>query len=94
MDAGRDFDQAIRRWINSLAVRRPAECLRQAGLLEGDPIEIVVAPDGQLNLEPLRRLDRLSLAADLRQLQARMPLTPSAIDECRSSERLEKSVCR
>jgi antitoxin MazE len=86
-DAGPHYQQAIRRWGNSLAVRLPADCLRQAGLQEGDQVEIVVEPDGRLRLEPLRQLDRSALAADLRQLQATMPLTPSVIEECRASER-------
>ncbi|MCX5969227.1 MAG: AbrB/MazE/SpoVT family DNA-binding domain-containing protein [Cyanobacteria bacterium] len=86
-DEGRHFQQTIRRWGNSLAVRLPADCLRQAGLQEGDQIEIVVGPDGRLSLEPLRQLDRSALAADLRQLQATMPLTPAVIEECRASER-------
>lgn len=76
-----------RRWGNSLAVRLPSDCLRQAGLQEGDQIDIVVGPDGRLSLEPLRKLDRSALAADLRQLQASMPLTPSVIEECRGDER-------
>ena len=86
-DASQHFPQAIRRWGNSLAVRLPADCLRQAGLQEGDEIDIVVGPDGRLSLEPLRRLDRSALANDLRRLQATMPLTPSVIEECRSGER-------
>jgi antitoxin MazE len=86
-DPGRHFQQAIRRWGNSLAVRLPADCLRQAGLREGDQIEIVVGTDGRLSLEPVRRLDRSALAADLRRLQTTMPLTPSVIDECRAAER-------
>ena len=86
-DAGTHFQQAIRRWGNSLAVRLPADCLRQAGLREGDSIEIVVGSDGRLILEPLRQLDRAALAADLRELQTTMPLTPSVMDECRASER-------
>lgn len=86
-DAGRHFQQAIRRWGNSLAVRLPADCLRQAGLREGDHVEIVVGEDGRLSLEPLHQLDRSALAADLRRLQATMPLTPSVIEECRSGER-------
>ncbi len=86
-EPGRRIQQAIRRWGNSLAVRIPAECLRQAGLREGDPIEIVVGADGRLSLEPLQRLDRRALAADLRQLQATMPITPSVIEACRDQER-------
>ena len=86
-DRSRHFQQAIRRWGNSLAVRLPADCLRQAGLREGDQIEIVVGPDGRLSLKPLHQLNRAALAADLRQLQATMPLTPAVIEECRSNER-------
>jgi antitoxin MazE len=86
-DVGKHFPQAIRRWGNSLAVRLPADCLRQAGLKEGDQIEIVVGSDGRLSLRPLRQLDRSALATDLRQLQATMPLTPSVIEECRGGER-------
>ena len=86
-DAGRHFQQAIRRWGNSLAVRLPADCLRQAGLREGDQIEIVVGEDGRLSLKPLRQLDRSALAADLRRLQASMSLTPAVIEQCRAGER-------
>ena len=86
-DASQHFPQAIRRWGNSLAVRLPADCLRQAGLQEGDVIDIVVSPDGRLSLEPVRRLDRSALATDLRQLQATMPLTPAVIEDCRAGER-------
>ena len=86
-DVSQHFPQAIRRWGNSLAVRLPADCLRQAGLQEGDQIDIVVGPDGRFSLEPLRKLDRSALAADLRQFQATMPLTPSVIEECRGGER-------
>jgi len=86
-EAGTHFPQAIRRWGNSLAVRLPAGCLRQAGLQEGDQIDIVIGPDGRLSLEPRRKLDRSALATDLRQLQATMPLTPSVIEDCRGAER-------
>lgn len=87
VDASRHFPQAIRRWGNSLAVRLPADCLRQAGLREGDQIEIVVGPRGRLSLEPLKRLDRSALATDLRQLQSTMPLSPAVIEDCRAGER-------
>ena len=86
-DSSQHFPQAIRRWGNSLAVRLPADCLRQAGLQESDEIDILIGPDGRLSLEPLRKLDRSALAADLRQLQATMPLTPSVIEQCRADER-------
>ena len=87
-DPSQHFLQAIRRWGNSLAIRLPADCLRQAGLQESDQINIVVGPDGLLRLQPLRKLDRSALATDLRQLQATMPLTRSVIEEFRGGERL------
>ena len=83
----RRFHQAVRRWGNSLALRLPAACLRQAGLREGDQVEIVVGDDGRLSLEPLHQLDRSALAMDLRRLQATMPLTPTVMEECRAAER-------
>ncbi len=86
-EPGRRVQQAIRRWGNSLAFRIPAECLRQAGLREGELTEIVVGADARLSLEPLQRLDRRALAADLRQMQATMPITTSVIEACREQER-------
>ncbi len=83
----RRFHQSVRRWGNSLALRLPAACLRQAGLREGDQVEIVVGDDGRLSLEPLHQLDRSVLVMDLRRLQATMPLTPSVMEECRAAER-------
>jgi len=52
---------SLRAAVNSLAVRLPADCLRQAGLQEGDQIDIVVGPDGRQSLVPLRKLDRSPL---------------------------------
>ena len=81
------FQQAIRRWGNSLAVRLPADCLRTAGLQEGDPVEILVGSDGRITLAPLQRLDRAAFAAELRQQQAGLPITRSVIDVMRDGER-------
>ena len=87
MDSAEPFHQAIRRWGNSLAVRLPADCLRQAGLKEGDQITIAVEANGRLTLAPLKQQDRAALASDLRRLQATMPITPSVIENSRSDVR-------
>ncbi len=68
-------------------MRLPADCLRQAGLQEGDQIEMVVGEDHRLNLKPLRQLERSALAADLRRLQATMPLTSAMMEQCLAAER-------
>jgi hypothetical protein len=49
--------------------------------------KIVVGEEGRLSLKPLRQLDRSALAADLRRLQATMPLTLWVIQDCRAGER-------
>jgi len=79
--------QAIRSWGNSLAWRLPADCLRQAGMEEGDQIEIVSGEDGRLNLMPMRQLGRSALVADLSRLQATMPLTPAMMEQRLAAER-------
>jgi len=81
------FQQAIRRWGNSLAVRLPAACLSQAGLREGDQVQISIGEDGRLTLEPVQRLHRSALADECRLLQSTMPQTPSVIEACRTEER-------
>jgi antitoxin MazE len=81
------FQQAIRRWGNSLAVRLPTACLNQAGLREGDQVAISIGEDGRLTLEPMQRLQRSELAEECRLLQSGMPQTPSVIEACRAEER-------
>jgi antitoxin MazE len=83
----RHYQQPIRRWGNSLAVRLPADCLRAAGLQEGDQLDIVLGNDGRLTLQSAHRVVRRELVAELRQLQASMPITPSVIGDCRRGER-------
>ena len=68
-------------------MRLPANCLRQSELREGDELEISIDPDGRLNLKPVRRLDRQTLVAALRQFHASVPTTPSVMEECRDGER-------
>ena len=81
------FHQSIHRWGNSLAVLLPADCLRRAGLKEGDPLNVVITAEGHLRLEPLPRYDRKTIAEQLRQRQIRMQVTPSVIELCRDDAR-------
>lgn len=54
--------QAVRRWGNSLGVRLPAAIVREAHLLEDQPVELTVVEEGIL-IRPAR--PRLSLAERL-----------------------------
>jgi antitoxin MazE len=49
--------------------------------------KIIVGEVSRLSLKPLGQLDRSAQAADLRRLQATMPLTPAVIKQCHAGER-------
>ena len=59
----------IARWGNSLAVRLPAELVRELGLKEGDRIEVVAA-DGALKVR--REPSAEEVLADLRRFRGRL----------------------
>jgi antitoxin MazE len=60
----------IARWGNSLAVRLPAELVRELGLKEGDRIDLVAA-DGALKVR--REPSAAEVLADLRRFRGRLP---------------------
>ena len=60
----------VARWGNSLAVRLPAELVRELGLKEGDQIELV-KDDGQVKVSRRPRADEV--LAGLRHLRGRLP---------------------
>jgi antitoxin MazE len=59
----------IARWGNSLAVRLPAELVRELGLKEGDRIDLVAA-DGALRVR--REPEAAEVLADLRRFRGRL----------------------
>lgn len=71
----------LAKWGNSLAVRLPMECIRAAGLREGDVVEAEVTPVGEIKLTPAHAFDKAAFLADLRKLHATMPMGTSVIDE-------------
>lgn len=60
----------IARWGNSLAVRLPAELVRELGLKEGDQINLV-KDDSQVKVRRLPRADEV--LTDLRRFRGRLP---------------------
>lgn len=58
--------QVVRRWGNSLGVRLPAAIVREAHLLEDQPVQLTVVEEGIL-IHPARQ--RLSLAERLARYQ-------------------------
>lgn len=77
----------ISRWGNSLAVRLPVDCLKSAGLTEGDTIEAEVTPEGGILLRPNVQFDKSALLKRLEKLHEKLPVSPSVIDQLRQGSR-------
>jgi len=60
----------VAKWGNSLAVRLPAELVRELGLKEGDRIDLV-KDDGQVKVRRLPRPDEV--LTGLRRFRGRLP---------------------
>lgn len=76
----------ISRWGNSLAVRIPADFVRQIGIKEGDRLQAHVGADGGLNLRPAR-WSRKAFAKELAQGSKALPLGTSVLEQLRQDAR-------
>jgi len=77
----------IGKWGNSLAVRLPAECVRAAGLREGDFVEAEVTPAGTIALVPSQPFDKAGFLQRIRGLRVAMPTTPPVVEAMRGDTR-------
>jgi antitoxin MazE len=76
----------IAKWGNSLAVRIPADYVRQIGIKEGDRLQAHLGADGALNLRPAR-WSRKAFAQELaRDVQA-LPMGTSVMEQLRQEAR-------
>ena len=73
-------------WGNSLALRIPAEVVKQIHLKEGDKVEATLSMNGTLIIKP-QKLDRKTLAKMARELRDSMKMGKSVMDEVRSEAR-------
>jgi antitoxin MazE len=76
----------ISKWGNSLAMRIPAEVVKQIHLKEGDKVEATLSMNGTLIIKP-QKLDRKTLAKMARELRDSMNMGKSVMDEVRSEAR-------
>jgi antitoxin MazE len=76
----------ISKWGNSLALRIPAEVVKQIHLKEGDKVEATLSMNGTLIIKP-QKLDRRTLAKMARELRDSMRMGKSVMDEVRSEAR-------
>jgi antitoxin MazE len=77
----------IAKWGNSLAVRLPSDCVRQAGLREGDRVDAEVDARGNIRLTPVQSFDKEALLIRLRKLHGKRPATDPIVEQMRKTER-------
>lgn len=76
----------IAKWGNSLAVRIPADFVREIGIKEGDQLEVHLGADGALNLRPAG-WSRKAFAQELSEQRKKLPMDTSVIEMLREEAR-------
>ncbi|UUZ76883.1 AbrB/MazE/SpoVT family DNA-binding domain-containing protein [Polaromonas sp. P1(28)-13] len=76
----------IAKWGNSLAVRIPADYVRQIGVKEGDQLQAHLGADGALNLRPAQ-WSRKAFAQELARHSEALPLGTSVMEQLRQEAR-------
>jgi antitoxin MazE len=74
------------KWGNSLAVRIPANYVRQIGIKEGDQLQAHVGIDGALNLRPAQ-WNRKAFATELARDNNAIPMGTSVMEQLRQEAR-------
>jgi antitoxin MazE len=77
----------IAKWGNSLAVRIPADYVRQIGVKEGDQLEAHLGADGALNLRPPSTWNRKAFAQELARDNKALPMGSSVMEQLRQEAR-------
>ncbi len=77
----------IAKWGNSLAVRIPADYVRQIGVKEGDQLVAHLGADGALNLSPPSLWSRKAFAQELAPNATTLPMGTSVIEQLRQEAR-------
>ena len=76
----------IAKWGNSLAVRIPADYVRQIGIKEGDHLQAHLGADGALNLRPAQ-WSRKAFAQELARDSKALPMGTSVMEQLRQQAR-------
>ena len=77
----------IAKWGNSLAVRIPADYVRQIGVREGDLFEARLGADGALSLKPPAQWYRKAFAAEITRENKLLPMGSSVMEQLRQEAR-------
>ena len=79
----------LAKWGNSLALRIPGECARQAHIKAGDAVEVEVTPTGDLHLHPVAAepFDKSAFLQDARMFRSSLPESDRVVEIMRQSDR-------
>lgn len=79
----------LAKWGNSLAVRIPGECARQAHIKAGDALEVEVTATGDLRLHPVAAepFDKSAFLQQVRTFRASLPESEPVVEAMRRSDR-------
>jgi antitoxin MazE len=77
------MDLQVAKWANSLALRIPAEVVRQLGLREGATVEAQFTVDGALSIRPAQ-WNRKAFSLELTDGRNTMPMSAPVMEEMRS----------
>lgn len=77
----------IAKWGNSLAVRLPVECVRAAGLQEGDTVEAEITSGGEITLTPAKPFDKAAFLERVQKLHSTMRMTDPVVEQMRRKAR-------
>ncbi len=77
----------IAKWGNSLAVRIPADYVRQIGVREGDLFEARLGADGELSLKPPAQWSRKAFASEITRANKLLSMGSSVIEQLRQEAR-------
>ena len=77
----------LAKWGNSLALRLPAECVRAAGLRQGDSVDAEITPAGTITLTPARPFDKSAFLQRLRKQRGDMPAAEPVVERMRREAR-------
>ena len=77
----------LAKWGNSLALRLPAECIRAAGLRQGDSVDAEITPAGTITLTPAKPFNKAAFLKRLRKMRRSMPETEPVVERMRREAR-------
>jgi antitoxin MazE len=77
----------LARWGNSLAVRLPADYLRETGLSEGDELEAEMTATGEIRLQAVQAFDKAAFLERVKRLRDTLPATRPSVAVLRQHER-------